>query len=78
MTNVVKDGTEIREDFRKEVIMWILALLILIIMIGYMPMFFVTLIGGTIVVFLVCSYFEYRRMKKDGTWEEYKKTLFGS
>jgi hypothetical protein len=78
LTNVVKDGTEIREDFRKEFVMWILLLLILIIMIGYMPMFFVTLIGGTIVVFLVCSYFEYRRMKKDGTWEEYKKTLFGS
>lgn len=77
MTNVVKDGTEIREDFRKEFVMWILLLLILIIMIGYMPMFFVTLIGGTIVVFLVCSYFEYRRMKKDGTWEEYKKILFG-
>ena len=57
--------------------MWVLALLITIIMIGMMPLPFILLIGGAIIVFLVCSFFEYRKMKKDGTWEDYKKWGLG-
>lgn len=57
--------------------MWLLALFITIIIFGMMPWPFIIFFGGCIIVFLVASFFEYRRMKKDGTWEDYKKWGLG-
>lgn len=57
--------------------MWLLAIFISIIIIGMMPLPFIILVVGGIVVFLVASFFEYRRMKKNGTWEDYKKWGLG-